>query len=556
MRPPSSFPSIPGCRVSGVALLAAATLCLSACQPAEPPEQTVAEAVRVQAHVAFLADDLLEGREAGTRGYDLAARYVASQMAAIGLQPAGDNGGWLQRVPLLRGTRIREGAQMRVHRADGVEELRFEQDFLPGVNYQQATAKLRAPAVFVGQAVVAPEFDHDDLAGVDLHGKIALLLSGAPEGFPNDPRAYYSSSRVKLQLLVERGAVGVVFLLDPEREGRSPWARGAANWARPGMRLRDPEGRPVDSYPELKVSASLSLEASRALLANAQQSADEVYTRLKSGQLQAFDLDLELEITAVSALQALESSNVVGLLPGSDPALRDEYLVYSAHLDHVGIGAPVNGDRIYNGALDNALGTAVMLETARLAAGRGPARRSQLFVAVTAEEKGLLGSQYFAEYPTVNGRLVANINIDMPVILTELSDVLPIGIEHSSLAAVVRDSAAQLGIALSPDPNPEEVVFVRSDQFNFIRRGIPAIYLKGGIVASDPAIDGKQLATDFRRTHYHQPSDQIDLPIHYPTAARMADLNASVGAAVASAAQAPNWNQGDFFGERFAGERR
>ena len=529
-------------------------LCLSAlligCSSQTAPPLK-ADPMRVKAHVEFLADDLLEGRETGTRGYDLAALYVANQMASMGLLPAGDGGSWMQRVPLIRGQRLADGARFVLHRNGSEQAFEFQTDYLPSVNYDQADWELRAPMVFVGQAVVAPEFDHDDLAGVDLTGKIALLFSGAPSRFPNDPRAYYASGRVKLGLLVERGAVGVVFLGDPVREGKYPWARGAKNWARPGMRLRDADDRPIDSYPQLVASASIRVDAVRRLFAGAEQEADSLFSQLEEGSLRAFELPGELELAGRSELSLLESANVVGQLPGDDPLKSTEHVVYSAHLDHIGIGAAVDGDSIYNGALDNALGVALLLETARLATKMPAVARSQVFIAVTGEEKGLLGSEYFAGQPSMGGEIVANINMDMPVVLSEQRDVLPIGIEHSELAGVVKDSAAQLGIELSADPFPEEVVFIRSDQFSFLRRGIPAVYIDGGVLATDPAIDGKQQLMDFLRTHYHQPSDEASLPIHYPSAARIADLNAAVGARVGEQAERPRWNEGDFFAAKF-----
>jgi Zn-dependent M28 family amino/carboxypeptidase len=535
-------------------------LALAACAPAPqpPPAEGAtagrAEARRVEAHVGFLADDLLEGREAATRGYDIAARYVASQFAQLGLEPAGDDGRWLQRVPLLQGERQREGASLRYIPASGAPlEFAFESEFLPGLRFESESWSVQAPLVFVGQAVVAPEFDHDDLKGVDLSGKIAVVLSGAPARFGNDQRAFYSSGREKLRLLVERGAVGVLYIGDPEREAKSPWARGAANWARPGMRLRDADGRPVDSWAEIQGSASLSVAAAQRLFAGAPQSADEVYQRLKDGTLTAFDLPGSLHIAGSNRLTPKESHNVVARLPGSDPALAAEHLVYTAHLDHVGIGAAVAGDTIYNGALDNALGVSILLEAARLAAAAPPTRRSQVFVALTAEEKGLLGAEHFAEASGLPGRIVANVNMDMPVILGPQDDVIPIGIEHSSLKQVVESAAAELGVTLSPDPFPEEVVFVRSDQFAFVRRGIPAVYLDGGIHVDLPGVDGRAQLDGFLRNHYHQPSDQIDLGIHYPSAAQLADLNHLIGRRIGDADSAPRWNPGNFFGGKFAG---
>lgn len=502
----------------------------------------------------FLADDLLEGREAGTRGYDIAAHYVASQFAQIGLQPGGDNGSWLQRVPLLKGERRQAGELVLLGEGEPLR-FAFESEFLPGINFDQPEWSLEAPLVFVGQAVVAPEYEHDDLAGVDVEGKIAVLLGGAPERFGNDQRAFYSSGREKARLLAERGAVGLIYLGDPVREAKSPWARGAANWARPSMRLRDADGRPRDTFPELRGSASLSVDGARQLFAAAGMDAEAVFAQLKDGSLQAADLPIRARMSGAADLAPLDSHNVVGQLPGADPALAPEQIVYTAHLDHVGIGAAVNGDSIYNGALDNALGVGILIETARLAALSPRAGRGQVFVALTAEEKGLLGAEHFADSPSVGGRIVANINMDMPVMLSPQKDVIPIGIEHSSLKQVVESAAGDLGIALTPDPFPEEVVFVRSDQFAFVRRGIPAVYLDGGIHATVPEVDGREQLDGFLRNHYHQPSDDLNLSIHFPTAAQLSTLNARIGQTVGNAAEAPRWNEGNFFGGKFASGR-
>lgn len=536
-----------------------AALLLAGCGLPDGPTATTVAAVEgssthVEAHVRFLADDLLEGREAGTRGYDIAARYVASQFAQVGLLPGGDEGSWMQQVPLLKGER-RQAGELVILGGESPLTFAFETEFLPGINFDQPEWSLQAPLVFVGQAVVAPEYQHDDLAGVDLQGKIAVLLSGAPERFGNDQRAFYSSGREKLRLLAERGAVGVIYLGDPAREAKSPWARGAANWARPSMRLRDADGRPRDTFPSVRGSASLSVDGARRLFAAAGVDADQVFTQLKEGTLRAMDLPLQARMAGAADLAPLDSHNVVGLLPGADPTLGREHIVYTAHLDHVGIGAPVAGDAIYNGALDNALGVGILIETARLAALSPRAARGQVFVALTAEEKGLLGAEHFADEPGLDGRIVANINMDMPVMLAPQKDVIPIGIEHSSLKQVVESAAGELGIALTPDPFPEEVVFVRSDQFAFVRRGIPATYLDGGIHATVPEVDGREQLDGFLRNHYHQPSDDLNLSIHFPTAARLATLNALIGQKVGNAAQAPRWNEGNFFGGKYAADR-
>jgi Zn-dependent M28 family amino/carboxypeptidase len=514
-----------------------------------------AGARRIEADVRFLADDLLEGRAAGTRGYDLAAHYVASRYRAIGLLPAGDDGSYFQQVPLLEARRVREGAAFTVQRDDGELAFVFQDQFLPGLNYHATSHELTAPLVFVGQAVHAPELGHDDFAGVDVAGKIAVYFSGAPASFGNTQRAFHSSGLQKMGQLASRGAVGAIALGNPVDEAKYPWARGARNWQMPGMRLLDADGRPVDAWPQLKATASLNVDGARRLLAGAPMPADEIFERREKGTLTSFDLPGRATLAGATTHARMSSVNVVGKIAGADPALAGEHIAYSAHLDHIGLGAEVEGDGIYNGALDNALGIAVMLQAAtELAADPTPPRRSLLFVAVTAEERGLLGADYFAKFPTVpRGSLVANINMDMPVFLTEVTDVVPIGIEHSTLEADVQAAAQQLGVGLTPDPKPEEVVFVRSDQYAFVRQGIPAVYLDAGIKAKNPDVDALALYEDFLTGHYHQPSDETDLSIHYPSAAVLAQLNAAIGRRVGDAGERPRWKGGDFFGQKFGG---
>ncbi|KFN42738.1 M28 family metallopeptidase [Arenimonas metalli] len=521
-----------------------------------PAPSTEDGARRIEADVAFLADDLLEGRAAGTRGYDLAARYVASRYRAIGLAPAGDDGSYFQKVPLLEARRVREGAAFTVQRDDGDLSFAFQDDFLPGLNFNASSHVVNAPLVFVGQAVHAPELDHDDFEGVDLRGKVAVYFSGAPSTFGNTQRAYHSSGLRKMSQLAERGAVGAIGLGNPVDEAKYPWARGARNWQMPGMRLVDAEGQPVDAWPELKATASLGVEGARKLLAGAPMPVDEIFERREKGTLESFDLPGRVTLAGATELKRVDSVNVVAKIEGSDPVLAGEHIAYSAHLDHIGIGAEVDGDGIYNGAFDNALGIAVMLQAAtELQADTTKPKRSALFVAVTAEERGLLGADYFAKFPTVpRESLVANINMDMPVFLTDVTDVVPIGVEHSTLEADVQAAAAQLGVGLTADPKPEEVVFVRSDQYAFVRQGIPAVYLDAGIKARNPDIDALALYEDFLTGHYHQPSDETDLSIHYPSAAMLARLNAEIGRRVGNADTRPAWKEGDFFGKTFGGQ--
>ena len=324
------------------------------------------------------------------------------------------------------------------------------------------------------------------------------------------------------------------------------------------MRLRGADGRGIDTFPQLKVVASVSAAAADLLFEGSGRFASELFKQAENGALRGFALPVTLSLASRTQVRPVASRNVAGRIPGTpaapgQPDLSREHVVYTAHLDHVGVGTPVNGDAIYNGALDNALGVSIMLEAARELASAKPApKRSLVFVAVTAEEKGLLGAEWFAAHPTVDGALVANINLDMPVLLAPSTDVVPIGVEHSTLKGALDAAAKDIGVALSPDPFPEEVIFVRSDQYPFIRAGVPAVYLINGVVSADGKRDPKLAFSKFLREHYHQPSDEAALPIAYDDAARLARLNARIGRIVGDAAQRPRWNAGDFFGDRFA----
>ena len=542
-----------------------ALACLSACKPdtapatrtpsAAAPAAASLEAKRIEADVRYLADDKLEGRDTGTPGYDLAAEYVARRYTEMGLKPGGDDGSFFQRVPLLKALRQEHGAVFAIEREGKRTSLEFRKEFLPGLDYNAASHSLTAPAVFVGQAIHAPELQQDDFAGVELRGKIAVIFSGAPARFDNDRRAFYSSSTQKLRILAERGAVGVVFVGTPQREERASWASASAKWNMPGMRLRAADGTGIDTFPQLKASASVSAAAARQVFAGSGHEVDALFKQVADGTLKPFDLPGTLTLAGETRIEPAESRNVVARLEGSDANLGKEFIAYTAHLDHIGVGAAVDGDSIYNGALDNALGVSIMLEAARqLTDAATRPKRSMLFIALTGEEKGLLGAEWFAAHPTVpEADLVANINMDMPVLLAPSRDVVPIGLEHSTLKSTLESAAKEIGVGLSADPFPEEAVFVRSDQYAFVRAGVPAVYLDGGI---EPAVAGgaspKDAFDEFLRNCYHQPCDDASQPIQYEDAARLAKLNARIGVLVGDATERPRWNKGDFFGDRFA----
>src|SRR5690606_4524525 len=397
-------------------------------------------AQRIEADVRALADDAMEGRETGTRGYERASAYVAGRLADIGLQPAGDHRTLFQRVPLLKATRERDGARLVVRRHGREIALRFQDQFLPQPGFDAAQAQVEAPAVFVGQAVHAPALGVDDCKGLALTGKVAVLFDGAPARLDDDRRAFHASWREKLRAVAARGAVAAVFVNTAQEEASWPWAQRAAGWARPSMRLRGDDGAGIDTFPQLQGVAVVSAAAAGRGFADGSRTAAERSDAARGGTLDGLALPGTIALAARGRIEPIDSRNVVARLPGGDDALAGEHVVYTAHLDHIGIEAAAQaGDRINNGALDNALGVAIMLESARqLAAAKGRPERSQLFVATTAEEQGLLGAEWFATRPTVPAEsMVANVNIDMPVLMAPTTDVVPIGVGHSTLKATL-----------------------------------------------------------------------------------------------------------------------
>jgi hypothetical protein len=508
---------------------------------------------RIYTHLAYLADDVLEGRLTGEPGFDMAAKYVSERFAEIGLEPGGDEG-WYQQVPFQSYRVDTESVSMIVHRDSGDSELRYRDDYTMGADMVRSENSVRGELVYIGRAVHAPDYGYSDYGDIDVAGKILVGYSGGPDIIPGDERSFYSSSRTKYEEMIARGAVGYIGLRSRQSQANSPWERSKkAAGKKASMTWIDLSGAPDGYYPELRGKASLSPAAATALLGGTPISFEETLDAIEASTVASVPLGIEVTLARKSTHKQFSSPNVIGVIRGTDPELADEYIVYTAHLDHVGVGVEVDGDDIYNGMYDNAMGTAIMIETARALAAKPP-RRSIMFIALVGEERGLLGSDYFAHYPTVPvDSIVANVNIDMPLFLYPLADIVAFGAEHSSLGAVADAAATAEGFVLTPDPIPEEGLFRRSDQYSFVRKGIPAIYLDPGFTSSDPDIDSEALRTDHRHSHYHRPSDDLSRPIDWDSAVRFTRANARIGSAIANDDARPTWNEGDFFGDKFAG---
>lgn len=521
------------------------------------PEQAAMNAIRpeaIRAHMRFLSDSLLQGRAPGTPGYELAARYVATQLEAAGVRPAGVNGTWYQTVPLRKSVIDDSKSSLVLVSKSGEQTLISLKDYVLYGDLNRTDASVEAPVVFVGFGVTATERAYDDYAGTDVKGKIVVLLDGAPAKFPATVRAYYSDIIVKERNAVAHGAVAFMDLMTPEDQNRYAW-----DWVVPQVRMGYMEwlennGNPHNTFAELRGGALLNQSGAEKLFAGAQETLDQIFDAARASRPQALALPVIARIHALSSHTSADSPNIIGQVMGSDPALRNQYVVYTAHVDHLGICPPVNGDNVCHGALDNASGTASLLEIARVFARLPKApRRSILFVFVTGEEMGLLGSDYFANVPTVpRSAIAANINIDgAPGLFYAMKDLVALGEEHSSLEQEVRSAAKRIGYSLSPDPMPEENFFVRSDQYSFVLQGIPAVDIEDGIQSVDPRIDGLKLQKEWMVTKYHTPLDNMDQDFDYDSAAKAAGVNFLVGYDVAQQDATPTWNKGDFFGDKF-----
>lgn len=521
---------------------------------AEPPAAAF-DASAIRAHVRFLSDDLLEGRATGTPGYDIAAAYVATWFDMLGLTPAGADGGFLQPFQTVE-EQLDPGSASVTVTGDGDRQLlQSPSDYLMGGSYVTAEDDVSAPVIFVGFGVSAPEIDYDDLTGLDLEDRVVLLFRGAPESFPHDVRAYYSSAKVKYRELADRGVSGVLTVSTRDMNRKYGWEDTIRSYGFRGMRWLGPDGNVQGVYPGLEVKLALSPAGLEKLLAGTGIRADELYDQAESCVPGSRPLGRGIHVRRRSTQAVHSTSNVAAILPGAGPALVDEYVAISAHLDHIGVGPAINGDTVYNGAYDNAAGVAVMLEVAKaLARESDRPARSVLFLAVSGEEQGLLGSDYFSHYPTVPmGRIVADVNLDMPLFLYPLADVVAFGADHSSLGHQVEEAARRAGLELSADPMPEEVLFVRSDQYSFVRMGIPAIFFVPGFRSTDPSVDAGRIFTEFLQQHYHKPSDDISLPFLEQAAEAFTLANYYLIRAIADDANRPAWKEGDFFGDRFGG---
>jgi hypothetical protein len=512
-----------------------AVLTLSIIVSARAASETLTPAARQWwADISVIADDNTEGRQTGSPGYDRAAAYVVSRFKAEGLAPAGVHG-YAQPVAFEQQV-IDQAASTAALVSDNDVSAPFHvgEDMLIAPGGAPRAPTFDAPLVFVGYGLHLLNQGYDDFAGLDLKGKIAVVLGGGPADISGPIKSSARFARAKI--LTRLGAVGLISLVTPHQI-EIPWARQKLLAGQPGMYLADPKLRDT---PDGFLSATMDpASAQRLFVGSGRDFAELSALSDASRPLPRFALSARLKGTVVAKREPLVSSNLVAKLQGSDPRLATQYVAISAHLDHLGVGAPINGDRIYNGAMDDASGVATVLDIAHRLKTTRP-RRSILFVVVTAEEKGLLGSHYFAVRPTVpKGSIVADLNFDMPLPLWPLTSVIAQGEAESTLGAAARAVAAEHGLKVVPDPLPDRNSFIRTDQFSFVREGIPALAFKFGFARGAPQF---QIEHDWRATRYHAPSDDILQPgVLKEEAVKLDAFVAALALDVADDEAAPSW---------------
>jgi Zn-dependent M28 family amino/carboxypeptidase len=513
-----------------------------------PRERAIAGSVTesaLRAHVRFLASDATEGRAPGSRGDDLAMQYVVSQFERVGLQP-GAGGEWLQRFDIV-GLSTKVAGKPSLYAGKSRIELHPGDDSVIAAGAQTSGARVDAEMVFVGYGITAPEQKWDDYAGTDVRGKVVVVMNNDPESDPSlfagKTRLYYGRWTYKFEEAARHGAAAAIIIHTTPSAGY-PWQVVQTSWSGEEFEL------PSTGEPRVQVRAWVTEDIARKLFALGGKNLETLRAAAEQRGFRAVPLGAKFSVAVETTLRKLQTANVLGVLPGSDPTLAKEMVIYSAHHDHLGVRQQKGGDAIYNGALDNASGVAALVSLAEAISRAEPRpRRSVLFAAVGGEESGLLGSKYLCQHPPVPaGRIAANVNIDGINIFGRTRDAEFIGYGKSTLDSIVDRAVAEQGRVVVPDQFPDRGGFYRSDQFSFARIGVPAVYLKGGVdVIGKPPGWGKERIEEYTRTRYHQPSDELTADWDFAGAVDDVRLLAVIGLRIADDAKLPAWRPGDEF---------
>jgi len=494
-------------------------------------------------HVKVIADDSMEGRETGSLGLRKAEAYAVERLRHAGLEPAGTDG-YYQKIKFVQ-RQIDEKNSFAFLTSEGQPSaVSLGEDAYFSTRVEGTDQEISAALVFAGNGLQVPENNVDELAGLDLRGKVVVYLAGSPSTVPSSLAAHYGGLAQRWNHYADRGAVGMIGIPNPASMD-IPWSRLSLNRAHPSMDLADPE---FNEVADLKISMIFNPESAERLFAGSGHTFKDIAELARERNLLPhFDLKVSLKARAAIQKISLESANIVAKLPGTDETLKKDYVVLSAHIDHIGIGEPVNGDKIYNGAMDDGSGTAAVLDiAASLKQHPAKLKRSVLFLLVTAEEKGLLGSKYFAAHPTVDAKsIVADINMDMFLPIVPLKILRVQGINDSTLGERAAAIAQSFGVQAVPDPEPLRNLFVRSDQYNFIRHGIPSVIMD---VFYEPNSPDAKIFKDWLTQRYHAPSDDVQQPVNLASAALYEEIVRRLLVDTANTSERPQWKPDSFFG--------
>jgi hypothetical protein len=526
------------------------TCCLGLLAHQSSAQTAAVSANAIKAHTAFLADDVLEGREAGTRGYDIAATYVAAQFASYGLVPVPGQRNFFQQVPLRRRSLDPSGVRFELLTKSGPIVFENGQDIAVDASPYSRDEQIEVGLVFAGWGIRAPSLKHDDYAGLNVKGKAVVILEGAPASFPGALRAHYSWTQQKERMAAEAGAVAILTLKSPEREQFSPWERARQARPLPAFGWISPE-QGAQAAP-IKATVTLGPRAAETLFAQARRDINRIYRQSLTSPPRGFELPASMRLSRKSSHEDLFSPNVIGVLPGTDPALKHEYVAIVSHLD-TWVGPKTGSDVIYNGAVDNAGGIAVMLEAARVLSSQGGTKRSVLFFATAGEEKGLLGSDYFVEHPLLPlQQIVGAISVDGLMAFHDFAGIVALGADHSTLGSVSLEAARAIDAVHAPDPIPGRGNLALSDQYPFLRMGIPVLFPNPDRGRTRSGAEDVATWDDYESRHYHQPSDDMSLPLQWDVAQRWGQYIYGVIAGAANAAERPLWYEGDELAAVFA----
>jgi len=503
---------------------------------------------RIRAHVKFLADDLLEGRGTGARGGDIAANYIATQFALYGLKPAGDDGGYLQKVRFT-GVLTLPGSTFVLEPAQGAPvTLRLGEDYVTSNQTQTAGVDIDAPIVFVGYGIRAPEYRWNDFKGVDVKGKVVLLIvneppSQDPEFFKGEALTYYGRWTYKFEEAARQGAVGALIIHRTDLASY-PWAVVRSSWSNEQVYLT------ADQEPKLEAASWIQLDQARQIFAASGLKLEDMIALAGTRKFKARQLPVRLRAHVESRVRTFDSYNVLALLPGADGGPPAQAVMYSAHYDHLGIDPSMPGDNIYNGAVDNGTGCGILLELAHafaLAAVKPP--HPVLFASVTAEEKGLLGSAYLGRHlPLPAASIALDLNFDAVPPIGTPQAVNVSGAERTTFFPVVERTAQAFGFEIQPDPEPGAGHYYRSDHFSLARVGVPAFSINTALkFAGHPAAWGKAQREEYTALHYHRPSDEYRPDMDFTSDALMAKFGFALGWAALTAPQTVSWLPGDEF---------